>query len=52
VNRRADELLGAVVERLLEALRAVRLQTERQYFALANRHMRWELNDPARRLGE
>jgi RNA polymerase sigma-70 factor (ECF subfamily) len=45
-------LLGAVAERLLKALRAVRPQTVRQYFALANRHMRWKLNDLARRLDE
>src|SRR5262245_37320903 len=38
-----DELLGGVVERLLKALRAVRPQTVRQFFALANQHMRWEL---------
>ena len=48
----ADELLGAVVERLLKALREVRPRTVRQFFALANQHMRWELNDLARRLDE
>jgi RNA polymerase sigma-70 factor (ECF subfamily) len=52
VNLRADELLGAVAERLLKALQAVRPQTVRQFFALANQHMRWELNDLARRLDE
>jgi RNA polymerase sigma-70 factor (ECF subfamily) len=52
LNLRVDELLGAVVERLLKALRAVRPQTVRQFFALAGRHMRWELNDLARRLDE
>ena len=50
VNLQPDELLGAVVERLLKALRAARPQTVRQFFALANQHMRWELNDLARRL--
>jgi RNA polymerase sigma factor (sigma-70 family) len=50
VNLRPDELLGAVVERLLKALRAARPQTVRDFFALANQHMRWELNDLARRL--
>ena len=50
VNLQPDELLGAVVERLLKALRAARPQTVRDYFALANQHMRWELNDLARRL--
>src|SRR5262249_18816010 len=38
--------------RLLKALRAVRPRTVRQFFALANQHMRWELNDLARRLDE
>ena len=50
VNLQPDELLGAVVERLLKALRAARPQTVRDFFALANQHMRWELNDLARRL--
>ena len=50
VNLQPDELLGAVVERLLKALRAARPQTVREFFALANQHMRWELNDLARRL--
>jgi RNA polymerase sigma factor (sigma-70 family) len=50
VNLRPDELLSAVVERLLKALRAARPQTVREFFALANQHMRWELNDLARRL--
>lgn len=49
-NLQSDELLGAVAERLLKALREVRPQTVRQFFALANRHIRWELNDVARRL--
>src|SRR5262245_26670523 len=47
-----DEMLDAVVERLLKALRQVRPTTVRQFFALANQHMRWELNDLARRLDE
>jgi RNA polymerase sigma-70 factor (ECF subfamily) len=50
LNLQADELLGAVVERLLKALREARPQTVRQFFALANQHMRWELNEMARRL--
>jgi RNA polymerase sigma factor (sigma-70 family) len=49
---RTNELLGAVVERLLTALRAVRPPTVRAFFALANRHISWELNDLARRLDE
>ena len=50
LNLQVDELLGAVAERLLKALREVRPRTVRQLFALANQHMRWELNDLARRL--
>lgn len=49
---RSEEMLSAVVERMLKALRQVRPQNTRQFFALANRHMRWELNDLARRLDE
>jgi RNA polymerase sigma-70 factor (ECF subfamily) len=52
LNLHADELLGAVVERLLKSLREVRPGTARQFFALAGQHMRWELNDMARRLDE
>src|SRR4051812_34361616 len=52
LNLQVDELLGAVVERLLKAMREARPGTVRQFFALANRHMRWELNDLARRLDE
>jgi RNA polymerase sigma-70 factor (ECF subfamily) len=52
LNLQADELLGAVVERLLKALRQARPRTVRQFFALANQHMRWELNEMARRLDE
>jgi RNA polymerase sigma factor (sigma-70 family) len=52
LNLQADELLSAVVERLLMALREARPATVRQFFALASQHMRWELNDLARRLDE
>jgi RNA polymerase sigma-70 factor (ECF subfamily) len=52
LNLQPDEVLDAVVERLLKALRSVRPQTVRQFFALVNQHMRWELNDVARRLDE
>jgi RNA polymerase sigma-70 factor (ECF subfamily) len=52
VNLETDELLGAVVARLLTALRATRPATVRQFFALACQHMRWQLNDLARRLDE
>ena len=50
LNLEPDEMLSAVVERLLKAMRSVRPQTVRQFFALVNQHMRWELNDLARRL--
>src|SRR5439155_8444599 len=52
LNLQADELLGAVAERLLKALREARPTNVRQFFALANLHRRWELNDLARRLDE
>jgi RNA polymerase sigma-70 factor (ECF subfamily) len=52
LNVQADELLGAVAERLLKALREARPQSVRQFFGLANQHMRWELNDLARRLDD
>jgi len=52
VNLQPEEMLNAVVERLLKAMRSVRPQTVRQFFALVNQHMRWELNDVARRLDE
>jgi RNA polymerase sigma-70 factor (ECF subfamily) len=52
VNLQADEMLSAVVERLLKALRQARPTSPRQFFALACQHMRWELNDMARRLDE
>ena len=52
MNLDADDLLSAVVARLLKALRAVRPENVRQFFALANKHMRWELNDLARRLDQ
>jgi len=52
LSLRSDEMLSAVVERLLKALREARPGTVRQFFALAAQHMRWELNDLARRLDE
>ena len=52
VNLETDELLGGVVAGLLTALRTARPPTVRQFFALANQHMRWQLNDLARRLDE
>ena len=48
----AEEVLSAVVERLLKALREARPRTVRQFFAMTNQHMRWEMNDLARRLDD
>jgi RNA polymerase sigma factor (sigma-70 family) len=50
LNLQSEEMLSAVVERLLKAMREVHPTTVRQFFALANQHMRWELNDLARLL--
>jgi len=52
LNVQVDEMLSAVVERLMKALRQARPGNVRQFFALASQHMRWELNDMARRLDE
>ena len=52
LNLQAEELLSAVVERLLKALREARPKNVRMFYALANQHMRWELNDLARRLDD
>lgn len=52
LNVGSDELLGAVVERLLKALREARPKDARQFYALANQHLRWELMDLARRFDE
>jgi RNA polymerase sigma factor (sigma-70 family) len=52
LNLEADELLGQVVARLLTALQTVHPSSVRQFFALACHHMRWQLNDLARRLDE
>jgi RNA polymerase sigma-70 factor (ECF subfamily) len=51
-NLETAEMLGGVVEGLLKAMRSIRPRTVRQFFALANQHMRWQLNDLARRLDE
>lgn len=50
LNLQPEEMLSSVIERMLKAMREVRPQGVRQFFALANQHMRWELNDLARRL--
>jgi RNA polymerase sigma-70 factor (ECF subfamily) len=52
LNLETDDLLGGVAAGLLTALQKVRPQSVRQFFALANQHMRWQLNDLARRLDE
>jgi RNA polymerase sigma-70 factor (ECF subfamily) len=52
VSLETDELLGGVVAGLLTALRTTRPPTVRRFFALATQHMRWQLNDLARRLDE
>jgi RNA polymerase sigma factor (sigma-70 family) len=52
LNLQAEELLSAVAERLLKAMREARPRNVREFFALANQHMRWELNDLARRLDQ
>jgi RNA polymerase sigma-70 factor (ECF subfamily) len=52
LNLQAEELLSAVVERLIKAMREARPKTVRQFFGMANQHIRWELNDLARRLDE
>lgn len=50
LNLQAEELLSSVAERLLKAMGKARPTGVRQFFSLANQHMRWELNDLARRL--
>jgi RNA polymerase sigma-70 factor (ECF subfamily) len=52
VNLETDDLLAGVVAGLLTALRTTHPPTVRRFFALANQHMRWQLNDLARRLDE
>ena len=50
LNLQPEEMLSAVAERMLKAMREARPQSVRHFFALANQHIRWELNDVARRL--
>ena len=49
-NVQEEEMLGLLVERLLKAMRKVKPGTVREFFALANQHLRWELNEFARQL--
>lgn len=46
----ANDLLGALAARLLRSLEQVKPRSVRQFFALAHQHVRWELNDLARRV--
>jgi RNA polymerase sigma-70 factor (ECF subfamily) len=48
VNLETDELLGGIVAGLLTSRRTTRPPTVRRFFALANQHMRGQLNDLAR----
>jgi RNA polymerase sigma-70 factor (ECF subfamily) len=48
LNLQSEELLSGVVERMMKAMRKVKPRTVREFFALANQHMRWELNEIAR----
>jgi RNA polymerase sigma-70 factor (ECF subfamily) len=50
MNLKTEEMLSGVVERMMKALRKVQPKTAREFFALANKHMRWELNEFARTL--
>jgi RNA polymerase sigma factor (sigma-70 family) len=52
LNLETDDMLNGVVADLLTAMRKVRPQTVRQFFALAAQHTRWQLNDLARRLDQ
>ncbi len=52
LNLNTDELLGGVVAGLLTAMQKLRPKTVREFFALATQHMRWQLNDLARRLDQ
>src|SRR6266550_6961977 len=52
LNLQPEEMLSGVVERMMKAMRKVRPVTVRQYFVLANQHMRWELNELARRFDQ
>ena len=48
-NLQSEEILSNVVERMMKAMKMVHPGTVREFFALANKHMRWELNDLARK---
>lgn len=48
----ADDVVGAIVERLIKAMRDIQPGSVRQFFALVNQHIRWELNDLARKIDQ
>ena len=50
LNLQSEEMLSALVDRVIRAMEDIRPTTVRQFFALANQHMRWELNDLARKM--
>lgn len=52
VNLETDELLGASWPGCSRRCGRPTLPTVRRFFALANQHVRWQLNDLARRLDE
>ena len=52
LNLQADEMLGAVVEPSSRRCARPAPASVREFYALACQHMRWELNDLARRLDE
>jgi len=49
-NVQDEEMLSLLVERLLKAMRQTKPSTVRGFFALASKHLRWELNEFARQL--
>jgi len=49
-NVQEEEMLSLLVERLLKAMHKVKPTSVREFFALANQHLRWELNEFARQL--
>jgi RNA polymerase sigma-70 factor (ECF subfamily) len=51
VKLETDELLRGIAAGLIKGLQTARPPTVRRFFALANQHMRWQLNDLARRRG-
>ena len=52
IRKVAQEFESLFMNEMLKAMRSVRPQTVRQFFALANQHMLWQLNDLARRSDE